>query len=233
MTAVELLEQTVHELEKLPCTFALAGGFAATFYRAEPRQTWDVDLLLKTEGNSILLAEELIRHFGMVPRRVTLAQLSQAPGHHKKSSPVAIVAGINEQSKNEQSKTAARLDFLLAALPWVNSGLERAQYHRINFPFGSLPTIPIEDLIIAKTFSCAQSTTRLKDLDDILSIFHSGNHLDLDYLTARFDALKLSLPREAERLAPKALAVASKRIRSSGKGPARHAQMKRLFLREP
>lgn len=79
-----------------------------------------------------------------------------------------------------------------------------------------MPTLTAEDVILAKLYA-----GRLKDKDDILSIFQASNKsqvkLDLNYLISEMNRLKLSLPEELTKEAPKALRVLARRKKQSKK----------------
>jgi hypothetical protein len=204
---LELFEKSYQRLEQESVQYALCGGFAANLYRDENRFTGDVDYVLSSDDDEIKLSKSIITSFGLTPKALRLAELSQAPMMNKKQSPFVVVVGRDPDDKN-----APGLDFLLSTNKWAETAIERAQHHRIEVEFGAVPVITREDVIIAKAIA-ANNKVRYKDLDDLQSILRSSEKIDYQYLCGQFDAHKLSLPRDLERNAPQALKVASKRNR--------------------
>lgn len=78
-----------------------------------------------------------------------------------------------------------------------------------------MPTIRVEDLILSKLYAISMRR-RAKDVDDLENIFETikADNLDLAFLCARMEELKLIIPLELEKLAPKAIRQLSKRLKS-------------------
>ncbi|MFH1263407.1 MAG: nucleotidyl transferase AbiEii/AbiGii toxin family protein [Pseudomonadota bacterium] len=208
MGPIELLESAVRALRKVDCRFAVAGGIAANLFRSEPRLTQDVDLLLladpieKTEE----IATRFLQKLGFEVGRAKVADLVQAQMMGKKTTPVVLLVGREKGTKGEGG-----VDILLPKMAWVQGAIERAQHHRVDFGFGKLPTITIEDFIVSKLFALRDNPSRFKDLDDLQSLFGSNPSLDLVYLAGAFGRYHLTLPRELRRLAPKGIRAAARR----------------------
>lgn len=88
------------------------------------------------------------------------------------------------------------VDFFLPVLPWVNEAVTRAQANMLDFGFALLPTVTVEDLLIAKLFALQGSAERAIDLDDIQSILRSKLELDWVYLKEKISKFKLKVPKE-------------------------------------
>ena len=203
-----LLKETSLRLEKSATRYALCGGLAANLYRDQPRFTGDLDFVFSSDGNEFEFAVSFITNIGLTPFPKRLGELSKSRMMGKKSTPYLMVLG-----RNTSDKTKPGLDLLLPANPWADNAMTRAQDHRMQFEFAAVPTLTVEDVILAKLFAL-QDSHRAKDSDDLDSIFRSNSNLDSGYLCAELDRHQLSLPRELEGGAPKAVALASKRNRS-------------------
>jgi hypothetical protein len=214
LTLTELLKNVVGELTQRQMPFALAGGLVASLYRQSPRMTNDVDVALFGPEASERTANEIIRSFGMEPHSLRKAQLDGGPlfAIKKKSTPVQIIAG---RASDADSKPSIGLDLLLPALPWVEDACAHAQSNRVDFGFGPIPCLTVEDLIVSKLYALKNQSTRFTDLDDLKSIFEANHELSLDYLGGRILALKLSLPELILPYAPPRL----KKLISQGSGP--------------
>ena len=200
MTLRKRFEEVVSELKSRGCRFAVAGGLAATLYRSEIRATNDADLLILAPAGSDEVAREILESMGFGVAAAKLHDLRRLPRMNKKSEPPVILVG-----RESQDSDAPGVDFILPDMPWFTNALENAEKQLVDFGFGPIPTLTVEDLIIAKV-----SAARPKDIDDLLSIFGHKNEIDLAYLTGEFSRLGLKLPRDVRAHAPKALRVASR-----------------------
>jgi hypothetical protein len=203
----ELYKFAVARLESEKVPFAVCGGVAAMLYRVEIRVTGDIDFLISPDDLS--LPSKIIEAAGLTPNPLKLGQLTMAPRANKKQTPLAVVVG-----RSPTNKLAPGLDFLLPVQAWTKKALVRAQSNCIQLHDISSPFITAEDVILAK-FTALQDSggRRIKDWDDVQSIFASGRELDLAYLAAELESLKLRLPKEYEKELPKAIAVTMKRLR--------------------
>jgi hypothetical protein len=90
------------------------------------------------------------------------------------------------------------VDILLPAIPWVADAVRRAQHNRVDFGFGAVPVITVEDLILAKLYALNSARLRAKDLDDLQSIYESGCDIDIAYLSGQMRSFDIRVPRAAE-----------------------------------
>lgn len=184
------------ELEKRNISYAMAGGFVASVYRKEPRATADLDFFIFAKTYEDGVATELIDFFGLKTHIVRKAELEGGPifAIKKKNTPINMVVG--------QSNKKPGLDFILSNIKWSEGVMERAQANKLDFGFGPIPCLTVEDILIAKFYSISNNKTRFKDLDDIQSIFQAGNDLDYNYILGRLHELKLWIPNEVEQSTP-------------------------------
>jgi len=196
MTPIKLLQLVSKELINYPDSYAVAGGFAASLYRKQPRMTNDIDIAfcVGNRKNSLKIAKQIIASLGFK------SAMGWIHSEDKLSDPIALVIG--RPSQDEFSST---IDLLLPTLPWVESSIKRAQDNIIDFGFAKLPTITPEDLILAKAFALSIEKNRFVDMDDIQSIFAADNELDLLYLREELRALGLNFPKALKNQVPKLL----------------------------
>lgn len=194
---LKLLENIIFYLVKHEANFALAGGLAASLYRAKPRLTNDVDiaLALGSEKASKELARKIFKEAGY---KISMGWITSSDKREVK--PIPLVIG--QPSKNDLESS---VDFILPSLPWVERAVKRAASNIIDFGFAKIPTITAEDLIIAKAFALELDPSRFQDLDDIKSIFSVKNELDYHYVLAEFERHELSLAKALREHTPSAL----------------------------
>jgi hypothetical protein len=168
-----------------------------------------VDLLLLVEPieKTEEVATRFLQKLGFEVGRARAADLMRAPMMGKKTTPVVLLVGREKNAKREGG-----VDILLPRMAWVREAVDRAQNHRVDYGFGKLPTITIEDFIVSKLFALRDNPTRFKDLDDLQSVFGSNPSLDLVYLTGAFGRYRLTLPRELKRVAPKGVRTAARKV---------------------
>ena len=197
MTPLKLLKQVVGELQTHSGKYAIAGGLAASFYRAQPRLTNDVDIALAVGSyeKSKQVAIDVIEAVGYDAALDWIYT-----GEKRATKPAPMIIGRHH--KNDLDGT---VDFLLPAFPWVKNAVKRAQDHIIDFGFAKLPTITPEDLLLAKALALEIEPNRFQDMDDIKSIFAARNALDLTYLVNECDRLKLAFPFVLHAYLPSAL----------------------------
>ena len=210
----KFFKKVVKRLQEEKISFAVAGGIAASLYRVEKRLTEDLDFLLlaQNQKQTIRLAKEIISSFDLKANVAREADLKGGPLFaikNRKSEPYIIVG------RDAKNKDRVGLDFILPAMPWFASALERAQLNQIDFGFGSIPTITPEDLLIAKVAALYGTKRYHKDLDDILSIFDAPNDIDLNYINAQLHQLRIAAPVELEKELPEILRKISKSVRTS------------------
>ncbi|MCB0351074.1 MAG: nucleotidyl transferase AbiEii/AbiGii toxin family protein [Bdellovibrionales bacterium] len=196
MDLIETFKSVVEELEKLQIHFALAGGVLSSIYRKGARATQDIDFAVLTSKPEI---EKIIRKLNLKPHYLRMADLKGGPQFaiKNKSTPICIIAGRN----NEQ----VGLDFILPELPWVEEAVKRAQSNKIDFGFGKIPSLTIEDFIISKIYSFQNNSTRFLDLDDLKEVFLSDAELQVDYLLGSMNQQSLKFPDQIGEFVPKDL----------------------------
>lgn len=209
MNLVELFSGACAALRAKQVRFAVAGGFAAVLYRAEDRLTNDIDLLIFAYDKEIEIAEEILHALQLDKvQTARIAELEGGPLFAIKSGSTAPAVLIGRNSK---MTAGPGVDFILPTVPWVRAALDRAEDNLVDFGFGPVPTMTVEDVIIAKLYAL-KGTNRPKDADDLLSIFATGRALDMSYLYSQMLLLKVALPRTLRDNAPKLLQTVSKDV---------------------
>lgn len=203
-------EKVVKILKKEEVRYALAGGLVASLYRLDERLTKDLDFLLFSESHSQQKAAHIIHSLGLKTHVIRKADLEGGPlfAIKKKNTPPYIIAG-----RGEKGAESVGLDFILPELPWFANALHRAEQNKIDFGFGGLPCLTVEDLIISKLFSYKNDKKRFNDLDDLKSIFLAKRPLDLAYLAGQMSKLGLAIPDPVQDMAPVALKRVSRATR--------------------
>ena len=182
--------------------FALAGGMIASLYRTEERLTQDLDFLIFAEPNTLAVAQNIIKHFGLQPNIITKAELEGGPlfAIKRKSTAPYMVVG-----RSNAAEMKIGLDFILPTMPWFAQALERSAYNVIDFGFAKIPCLTVEDVIIAKIYAVNNSPMRFKDLDDLQSIFKAAHDLDFAYLVGELQKYDLKVSSNLKKILPKAL----------------------------
>lgn len=60
--------------------------------------------------------------------------------------------------------------------------------------FTHVPTVPPEDLILAKLFALQGTPGRVTDIDDVSSIWRHNPNLDKEYLSERLERYAIRIP---------------------------------------
>ena len=92
------------------------------------------------------------------------------------------------------------VDILLPSLPWVEPALKRAQVNQVDFGFGTVLVLTLEDAILSKLYALKQ--LRAKDLDDLQSIFEAQQETDMPYLAGEMRRIGIAIPSQAEPFLP-------------------------------
>lgn len=221
MTIEEIFKLAVTALKSSKMTFALAGGFAASVYREEERFTKDIDFIIGGEGELIDAAKDLVSNLGLKPHIARKADLDGGPLFAIKRGNTKEMVIIGR----DKERNIPGVDLLLPSNPWVPAALERAQHNRIDWGFDTIPTMTIEDVVVAKLISSA-NTEREQDVLDLRSIFRSGNEIDLTYVVAKMHEFEAVVPDTLEKAAPTILLRASKRIAREKKRRLRTSSFK-------
>lgn len=172
--------------------WALCGGVAASIYRDTPRFTGDIDIAIIDHPplSAIELTTKALTSMGYqaIPGWIT-------DQHGHIISAQALVIG-----RETQEGPMSEIDFLLPVLPWVNKAVHRAQSNKLDYGFALVPTIPPEDLIIAKLYALEGSPSRPYDRDDITAILRNIRTIDKAYLLQELKNLGISCSPEIEKL---------------------------------
>jgi len=202
VSLVELFRRATEVLGRRGIRFAVAGGFAADIYRAEHRVTQDIDFSIVTDGPAERLAVATLEELGLHPAVARRADLAGGPlfAIRRGNTEPCMVVG-----RPAGKPGAAGVDLLLPALAWVPEAVRRAQDNLIDFGFGPLPTLTIEDVLLAKFSALRGAPSRFKDLDDLASIWETAPELDLEYLAGQMHGLHLVVPKPVADKAPEVL----------------------------
>jgi len=209
MQLEKLFQSVVQELSARRVAFAVAGGFAASLYRREPRLTMDIDISILAESRALQTAKTVIETLGLEAGIAREADLAGGPvfAIRRRSTKACMVVG---RQSGDSSGTG--VDILLPTIPWVTDAVQRAQDNEVDFGFGPVPVLTLEDLVLSKLWSLASAQLRAKDLDDLQSVFDAGHDPDLAYLSGQMRRLKLVVPRKAEPFLPDILLKISRDI---------------------
>ena len=213
MTLEELFKHAVEALRKRAVPFAVVGGFAVDLYRHEPRLTMDVDLAIMAETDNLKMAVSILESLGLhagVAREADLAGGPLFAIRSRSTRPCMVIGRPCDDPSGEG------VDILLPTLPWVESALERAQANEVDFGFGPVPTLTLEDAILSKLH--ALNRLRAKDLDDLQSIFEAKNEIDTVFLSGQMRRFDVAIPRQAEPFLPDWLVKLSRDVSRSRRG---------------
>ena len=211
MSINKTLEKVVCELNSRNVTYAIAGGIAANVYRQEIRGTQDIDIAIIAE-NEEQIGREVIESLNLKAGTATKADLDGGPIFKKKQSPTILLVG-----RDPSNEDGIGVDILLSTIPWAKEAIKRAQDNKFDYGFGSVPTLTIEDLLVAKLYAISKKSTRYKDLDDIQSIVQTEPKIDAAYLSARLKEYKLFFSREFHQYLDPAVGRISRKIERSNK----------------
>lgn len=217
MNLTQFFKDVVKALKDRGVDYALAGGLVASVYRKNERLTNDLDFLITSKAGTEKTATSIIRQFKLVPHTVRNADLAGGPlfAIKKKNTTPYIVAG-----RPKKDDKAIGLDFILPSMPWFEEAIKRAQYNKIDFGFGPVPSLTKEDVIISKFYSLKNDPTRFNDLDDLKSIMQAGHEIDMPYICGQMQKLKISVPESLKNIIPKPILMTSKRVlKELRKGP--------------
>ncbi|NMC61775.1 MAG: nucleotidyl transferase AbiEii/AbiGii toxin family protein [SAR324 cluster bacterium] len=190
MQIYDRLKEIFSKLQPYNGRWAICGGIAACLYRAEPRYTGDIDIVLGSlpTAEARELAEKLLSSLGYQPK---LGFLQGLEGVLIKG-PALIMA------REDNLKEFVGIDFLLPVQAWIDPAVRRAQNNLIDFGFSEIPTITPEDLIVAKLFALHSSPKRPYDIDDVQSILSNLKDIDSEYILQAIDKYGLKVPSEID-----------------------------------
>ncbi len=211
MSLESLFIAAARELDKRQVPYAVAGGMAASLYRLEPRLTMDVDLVILTESKSVETAVNVLETIGLdagIARKADLAGGPLFAIRRRNTAPCMVVGRAADKSHAEG------VDILLPVIPWARDAVLRAQDNRVDFGFGPVPAITLEDMILAKLYALTAGIPRPKDMDDLLSIYEAnGDEIDTAYLAGQMRRFALAVPATTEPFLPEALVALSRDVR--------------------
>lgn len=217
MSLDKLFQAAVRELRNRDVRFAVAGGFAADLYRREPRLTMDVDLVIVAESRETEIAVSVIESLGLhasIARKADLAGGPLFAIRRGNTEPCMVVGRAAGTSSGEG------VDILLSAIPWARDAVQRAQSNEVDFGFGPVPALTLEDVILSKLYSLMAARLRAKDLDDLQSVFEAGRDMDVPYLAGQMRRFEITVPRAAQPFLPEMVLQLSRdilRSRRAGK----------------
>lgn len=197
MTLERLFRQAVEELRARDVTFAVAGGFAMALYRREPRLTMDIDFAIVAEGEAVEAAVSTLEALGLdagIARETDFAGGPLFAIRRQSTRPCMVVGRPPDNPSGEG------VDILLPSLPWVEPALKRAQVNQVDFGFGTVLVLTLEDAILSKLYALKQ--LRAKDLDDLQSIFEAQQETDMPYLAGEMRRIGIAIPSQAEPFLP-------------------------------
>lgn len=208
MSLRDLFQGAVRELRARNITFAVAGGFAADLYRREPRLTMDVDLaILACPDEAAVAVIEAIGLQAGVAREADLAGGPLFAIRQKNTRPCMVIGRL------AAGTTGEGVDLLLPVIPWAAGAVRRAQGNLVDFGFGPVPALTMEDVMLSKLYALNAAHLRAKDLDDLQSIAEAGHEVDMAYLAGEMRRLNITVPRKAEVFLPDAILKVSRDIK--------------------
>ncbi len=206
-----LFSAAVQALDKYGISYAVAGGIAVSLYRESPRMTMDVDLVIWSESDCLQTAVTVLESLGLEAGIARKADLAGGPlfAIRQRNTAACMVVG-----RSADQSHAWGVDILLPAMPWARNAVSRAQDNRIDFGFGAVPTLTLEDVILAKLHALGAGIPRPKDMDDLQSIYTAnGGEIDTVYLAAQMKRFAFIVPRAAEPFCAKELLALSRDIK--------------------
>jgi hypothetical protein len=197
MSLEDLFERSVEALRERGVLFAVAGGFAMDLYRREPRLTMDIDFAILTKTGDVGTATAIVESLGLHAGLAREADLAGGPlfAIRRRSTRPCMIVG-----RPAENPSGEGVDLLLPTLPWVASALKRAQANNVDFGFGPVPALTIEDAILSKLHALRR--LRAKDLDDLQSIFEAQREIDIPFLAGQIHGFAIDIPRQAEPFLP-------------------------------
>lgn len=208
MSLRKLFESAVKELHNRQILFAVSGGFAADLYRRETRLTMDVDIAIMVHSHAKDTGISIIQSIGLSTGISRKADLAGGPlfAVRNKNTPPCIIVGRSDDQPDSEG-----VDILLPSIPWVENAVNRAQANQVDFGFGPIPTLTLEDVILSKLYSLNTAQLRAKDLDDLQSIFEADHEIDESYLAGQVQQLKITILPQAKPFLPECLVKLVKR----------------------
>jgi hypothetical protein len=214
MSLEKLFKAAVAEMRARDIPFAVAGGLAADLYRGEPRLTMDVDLVILAESRSMEMAVSVVKALGLQAGIIRRADFAGGPlfAIRKRNTEPCMIVGRPEGEAGKEG-----VDILLPSIPWAKDAVERAQSNCVDFGFGPVPSLTLEDVILSKLYSLMGAQLRAKDLDDLQSVFAAVKDVDWAYLAGQMQRFKIVIPRGADPFLPERVLQLSRDVKRAGK----------------
>ncbi len=213
-----LFKAAVRELSQLDLQFAVAGGLAADLYRNEPRLTMDVDISIYAQTHALQHARNVLQTLGLETDIAREADLAGGPLFAIKKASTRACIVVGRQAGNPD---AAGVDLILPGLPWVQDAVQRAQANCVDFGFGPVPALTLEDMLLSKLWALRAARLRAKDLDDLQSMFEANHDIDMPYLSAQMRRFRMVVPKAAEPFLPDIILKISRDIARTARATAR------------
>jgi len=169
----------------------------------------DVDLGILPELRGVETAISILESLGLQTGIVRKADLAGGPmfAIQRGNTEPCIVVG-----RPAGEPSGAGVDILLPSIPWLSDAVARAQINSVDFGFGAVPTLTLEDVLIAKLYALNATPLRAKDLDDLQSIFNAGHQVDMPYLAGQMRRFEVTVPHAAEPFLPDLILKVSRDI---------------------
>ncbi|MBT3192256.1 MAG: hypothetical protein HN341_06845 [Verrucomicrobia bacterium] len=154
---------------------------------------------MRAEHHALQTAKRIMKNLGLEAGVAREADLAGGPllAIQRRSTKACMVVG---RPKGEPSGVG--VDLILPTMPWVTGAVERAQENTVDFGFGLLPVLILEDLVLSKLWALGAAQVRAKDLDDLQSIFDAGHNIDIPFIAEHMHRLNITVPRAAEPFLP-------------------------------
>ena len=195
MSLESLFRDAVNALRERNVLFAVAGGMAANLYRIESRLTMDVDFVIMIESHAMQVAISVLESIGLeagVAREADLAGGPMFAIRRGNTKPCMVIG------RRPANTAGEGIDIILPSVPWAKDATRRAQDNLVDYGFGPIPVLTVEDIILSKLYALSSSKLRAKDLDDLQSIYELKADIDSAYLSGQMRKFKIMIPKAAE-----------------------------------
>jgi hypothetical protein len=174
----------------------------------------DVDLVILAESRSMEMAVSVVKALGLQAGIIRRADFAGGPlfAIRKRNTEPCMIVGRPEGEAGKEG-----VDILLPSIPWAKDAVERAQSNCVDFGFGPVPSLTLEDVILSKLYSLMGAQLRAKDLDDLQSVFAAVKDVDWAYLAGQMQRFKIVIPRGADPFLPERVLQLSRDVKRAGK----------------
>ncbi len=195
MSLESLFRDAVSALRERNVLFAVAGGMAVNLYRIESRLTMDVDFVIMVNSHALKVAVSVLESIGLETGVAREADLAGGPVfaiRRGNTKPCMVIGRRHIDIAGEG------VDIILPAMPWAKDATRRAQDNLVDYGFGPIPVLTVEDIILSKLYALGSAQLRAKDLDDLQAIYELKGNIDLAYLSGQMRKFNIIIPRAAE-----------------------------------